>query len=68
MAKKVIVGLGCGVAVLRGANVFAQGVMGAPKSKSIYLSTVSFNNCLIHWIHFLHLVISNEICSNCPLH
>ena len=33
VAKKVIVGLGCGVAVLRGANVFAQGVMGAPKSK-----------------------------------
>lgn len=33
--KQVIVGLACGVAVLRGADVYAPGVMGAPKGDCI---------------------------------
>ncbi len=31
--KKIIVGLQCGNAVLRGADVYVPGVLGAPKSK-----------------------------------
>lgn len=29
--KKIIVGVGCGNSVLRGADVFVPGVLGAPK-------------------------------------
>ena len=31
LGKQIVVGLQCGMAVLRGADVFAPGVMGAPK-------------------------------------
>ena len=33
--KQVVVGLQCGMAVLRGADVYAPGVMGAPKGMNI---------------------------------
>ena len=33
--KRVIVGVQCGNSVLRGANVYAPGVLGAPKSITI---------------------------------
>ena len=36
--KKVIVDLQCGLAVMRGADVFAPGVLAAPKSWLLYIS------------------------------
>ena len=45
--KEVIVDVSCGMAVMRGADVFVQGILGAPTSKykSIHcLGAVDFHN------------------------
>ena len=39
--KRVIVGLQCGIAVLRGADVYAPGVMAAPKGTYVLVSLYS---------------------------
>lgn len=43
--KKIIVGIQCGNSVLRGANVYAPGVLGAPKSK-------------LYCMYYLHVIFS----------
>ena len=48
LEKKVVVDMQCGLAVLRGADVFVPGVMGAPKGVPLYC-------CVAHQLRMFFL-------------
>lgn len=65
-SKKIIVGVECGNSVLRGADVFIPGVLGAPKGKCSTCNHGSFL-CMKYCYNYLLQVSPKEIMCQCTL-